>query len=361
MILKKQVQYYEFGNFRLDVSGQQLLKNGNLIPLTHKTMEIFLFLAQNKGRVIKKQEFFDTVWSESFVDDTNLTQHIYRIRKILDSEKTNEAFIETIPKLGYRFNAEIVEVLYEDEELSAKKFSNEENAADVFSEFGASSAATVDFFDAAAKPSNLAQLASTSDQFAPFEENETDIEEPTGNLVIWRKKRGVILFTLAVTAIAIFLAYVVFEGPNVPKKDISVAVLPFNQIGANQDEKLQLGIADTLISNIDDIKGVTAVPTSSVISHSNNNSVSAEQNEKDLYKIARELGADILITGTIQRQRETARVHLRFYRIRDQHQICNVKFDNEYVDAFMLQDLISTKAKAKLISELADHKDKHNE
>ena len=108
--LPKKVIRYDFGEFRLDVEKRQLFKDNEPIFLTNKSFETLLFLIEHRGKKIKKNLFFEKLWSETFVEETNLAQRIYIIRKILNDNKDQENYIETISKYGYRFNASVTEI-----------------------------------------------------------------------------------------------------------------------------------------------------------------------------------------------------------------------------------------------------------
>ncbi len=68
---------YDFDQFSLDVKNQKLLKNGEVISLTHKAVQTLLILVQNFGQIIDKEDIYKQVWVDSFVEDANLTQYIY--------------------------------------------------------------------------------------------------------------------------------------------------------------------------------------------------------------------------------------------------------------------------------------------
>lgn len=97
---------YEFAEFRLDAEGGTLWRGNDIVSLSPKALELLKLLIERRGQVISKQEIFDNVWRETFVEDGVLTQNIYTLRNALGPDK----FIETVPRRGYRFTAP-VEVL----------------------------------------------------------------------------------------------------------------------------------------------------------------------------------------------------------------------------------------------------------
>jgi DNA-binding winged helix-turn-helix (wHTH) protein len=102
---------YEFDAWALDTRDGLLQRDGETIPLTFKAFEILLVLIQNSHHLVEKSYFLERVWPNTFVDEANLTQNIFRLRKILGKTETGRAYIETVPKRGYRFLADVREVV----------------------------------------------------------------------------------------------------------------------------------------------------------------------------------------------------------------------------------------------------------
>lgn len=98
---------FEFGEFVLDTTQGVLLRDGEAIALTLKAYEVLLLLVQNSGQVLDKEYFLKTIWPNLFIDESNLTQNIFRLRKILGEGEGGARYIETLPKRGYRFVAQV--------------------------------------------------------------------------------------------------------------------------------------------------------------------------------------------------------------------------------------------------------------
>jgi DNA-binding winged helix-turn-helix (wHTH) protein/TolB-like protein/lipoprotein NlpI len=101
---------YEFGPFRIDTTNRLLFRDGQPVPLKPKVVETLLLLIENSGRVMEKDELIEKLWPDTFVDEANLTQNIYVLRKALTSGPDSENYIETIPRRGYRFSGEVRKV-----------------------------------------------------------------------------------------------------------------------------------------------------------------------------------------------------------------------------------------------------------
>lgn len=98
---------YEFGKFGLDPEERLLLHEGNSLSLAPKVFETLHLLVQHSGHVLGKEELLEKIWPDSFVEETNLAQNISILRKVLNEGKDATKFIETVPKIGYRFVAPV--------------------------------------------------------------------------------------------------------------------------------------------------------------------------------------------------------------------------------------------------------------
>src|SRR2546428_13021730 len=101
---------YEFGPFHLDADDRLLLRAGRPIALTPKAFNTLLLLVENRGRLVEKEELMKSVWPDSFVEENNLSRRIYLLRKALGESSDEVKYIETVPKHGYRFVANVVEL-----------------------------------------------------------------------------------------------------------------------------------------------------------------------------------------------------------------------------------------------------------
>src|SRR6476659_10433877 len=97
--------FYEFGPFRIDTRNRQVLRENELVPLKAKAVDTLLLLIESRGDVVEKDELMQRLWPDSFVEEANLTQNIYTLRKALGGD-----YIQTIPRRGYRFVADVKEV-----------------------------------------------------------------------------------------------------------------------------------------------------------------------------------------------------------------------------------------------------------
>jgi len=101
---------YEFGPFLLDTAERVLLRDCEPVLLTPKAFEILTVLVRHSGHLVEKDELMRNVWPDAFVEEANITQHVSTIRKALGEGTDDHRYIETVPRLGYRFVANVREL-----------------------------------------------------------------------------------------------------------------------------------------------------------------------------------------------------------------------------------------------------------
>ena len=116
---------FVFGEYVLKPSERLLLRNGDPIPLKAKVFETLLTLVENHGRILSKEDLMKLIWSDRYVEESNLSQYIFILRRILGENPRDHRFIVTIPGHGYRFVAKVNEVI---EERNGKPYAAAEGA-----------------------------------------------------------------------------------------------------------------------------------------------------------------------------------------------------------------------------------------
>lgn len=109
-------RFYDFGPFRVDLTEQVLLRDGETVPLTPKAFETLVQLLRNNGRLVTKEELLKTVWPETFVEEATLAQNVFTLRKALGGSE-GEQYIRTIPRRGYQLVATVTQVMDEDADI----------------------------------------------------------------------------------------------------------------------------------------------------------------------------------------------------------------------------------------------------
>ena len=110
----EQNRVYYFGSFCLDQAERQLSRNGKTVRLAPKTFDVLLVLIQNKGSLVTRERLLEEVWADVFVEEANLSVNIASLRKALDEDDSEEEWIETVPKQGYRFVGPVSELACEE-------------------------------------------------------------------------------------------------------------------------------------------------------------------------------------------------------------------------------------------------------
>src|SRR5262245_49582345 len=103
--VKNKKFFYKFGKFVFNPKEKTLFCDGKPIHLPAKEFDTLLLLVENNHKALSKEEMMGALWRDSFVEESNLAKQISRLRKILNTD--GEQFIETLPKHGYRFSADL--------------------------------------------------------------------------------------------------------------------------------------------------------------------------------------------------------------------------------------------------------------
>jgi len=100
---------YEFNGFRLEADQRRLLYQGKTVPLKPKILDLLLFLVEMRGQLVVKEDLMREIWPDTIVEENNITVSMSILRKTLGDDGINNQFIETVPRRGYRFLAEVRE------------------------------------------------------------------------------------------------------------------------------------------------------------------------------------------------------------------------------------------------------------
>ena len=93
----------EFGPFRIDPEQRRLFRDQQPVPLSPKAFDLLLLLAERSGQVVLKDDLMRWLWPDTFVEESNLGQHIFQIRKALGEQAQDPIYIATVSGRGYRF------------------------------------------------------------------------------------------------------------------------------------------------------------------------------------------------------------------------------------------------------------------
>jgi len=216
---------YEFGNFVLDPNERTLFADGQPVQMPAKEFETLLLLVENNGKALSKDQMMDTLWEGSFVEESNLPKQISRLRKLFNTN--GEVIIETLPKHGYRFSADL------------RRVSPALNDSDVIER-------TI---------RNKVTVKLTDDGTA------RGLPEPTRR--VFTRNRVIAVVLIAAVGIGAFWFWRQRAAP--PQDITTIAVLPFKMLDPREeDDYLGLGMTDALITKLSNVHQLAVRPTSSV-------------------------------------------------------------------------------------------------
>lgn len=274
----------EFGEFRLDTEKRVLWHDGRLVDLSLKEIELLTALTQDPGAIVTKTELMDQVWPDSFVEESNLSRHIYILRKTL-GELGAKGMIETVPRRGYRFAAEV-------SDIGGNGFVVE-------------------------KVSRSQTLIEMQPRTRPM----------TSRLVV-------AALLIAGVAVAAWVSVRYFSAGRGARIN-SVAVLPFKTFDSGSDNgHRSLGLADLLINRLSGINRITVRPTGAVVPF--------ENADADPIESGRSLNVDAVLDGTIYRTEDKVRVTARLLNVADGSALWTGQFERLLNDELRIQDEIAS-------------------
>ncbi len=102
----------EFADYQLFPHERLLVKNDSRVALTPRILDLLIVLVEHEGELVSKEELLNTIWADSFVEEGNISRAVSTLRKNLGVQPNGSDFIETVPKLGYRFIAPVSENIH---------------------------------------------------------------------------------------------------------------------------------------------------------------------------------------------------------------------------------------------------------
>lgn len=297
---------YSFGEFRLDARRRILLRDGEPLALTPKALDTLLYLVEHPGIVLGKDELMHAIWPDTVVEESNLSQNVYTLRRTLGEGRGENHYIATVPGRGYQFIAEVTPLFTKAE-------------------------------------SDSVEVNSDSREDAP---NVADVIVPAASTDTRRASLWLFTLLLVVTAVAIVAFILRRGGEPQPSHGIrSIAIIPFKPLVEDtRDESLELGMADSMIAKLGGIEQISVTPLSAVRRYASG--------ETDLRQVGTDLRVDAVLDGSIQRWGDRVRVTARLVRVADGRQLWSGQFDEKFTDIFAVQDAISDRVVSELALEL---------
>jgi DNA-binding winged helix-turn-helix (wHTH) protein/TolB-like protein/Flp pilus assembly protein TadD len=297
---------YHFGPFCLDPKHPRLTRDGEIVALTPKALEILSLLVESRGIAVEKEDLMRRVWPDTFVEEGNLSVHIYALRKALGETPDGESYIETVPRLGYRFLGSIQEVKVDGADLLVERHTLSHVVVEESSP------------GVTAEPLALPEKARST-------------------LFSYRRRTVLLAVVLAVGLIGL-IGYLWLsqkaKPPATTAEVKSIAILPFTTLNKEvDDEYLGVGLADALITQFGQTTQIIVRPTTTVLKYA--------EKEQDPLAAGKLLKVDAVLEGSVHRVGERLRVTVRLIRVSDGLSLWTAKFDENFKDIFAVEDSIS--------------------
>lgn len=297
-ISRQNKHFYEFDSFLVDETERLLLLQGQSVSLTPKAFELLLVFVNNAEFVLTKEELMERVWPDAFVEEANLAVNISMLRKVLGETSDGGQYIETLPRRGYRFAAEVKE-FWGERPQSKPVFLQQPDTAQ-------------------------AVIAEPDSGFAPV-----STPSPANRITI--RKLLAIALALAIIAAIGVVAYRLFATRGEVKR---LAVLPFrNQRPSEETDFLGFALADSLINRLDFLKSLVVRPSSYVEKYS--------RQEKEPQEAAKELDVNTLLMGSFIKDGDDLIVNAQLIDVPSGEKLWSETINVKYYELRHVQDYVA--------------------
>jgi DNA-binding winged helix-turn-helix (wHTH) protein/TolB-like protein/cytochrome c-type biogenesis protein CcmH/NrfG len=303
---------FEFGEFRLDPAEHLLLRDRKPVSLTPKAFDILQILLQSNGRLLSKEDLMSRIWPNSFVEEANLTVNISALRRVLGDRPDGGEYIETVPKRGYRFIAEVTKFLEEGE---------------------------------AARPQVRTVLRPQQQPAESVKAWERPVQVasalPTPAVPARASRRSrkvaaaflVVIVVLAIAGIAALLYRQHMTRSPAPASR-RLAILPFQNLRQDPDSDfLSYSLADAVITKLGYLSALSVRPSATIQKYRNQ--------VIDIHKVATELNVDTLLSASFIREGDDLRITYQLIDAKTEKIIGKGAIDLKYEKLLKVQDSVS--------------------
>jgi len=291
---KESKHLYEFGPFRIDPVERLLFRGEEPIPLPPKAFETLLILVDRSERVVLKDDLMKRLWPDTFVEEANLSQNIFVLRKALGDSAQDARYIATVPGRGYRFAQKVKQVAEGETALVVESRLRSQVVIEESS------------------PNPVSALAGGD-----------------------RRVRALALVLgMAVLLVAGLLTWRAFRPPaQATPGRIMLAVLPFqNLTGDPEQEYFADGLTEELITRLGRLHPAQlgVIARTSVMGY--------KHSDKRLDQIGRELGVQYVLEGSVRRAQDRVRITAQLISVADQSHLWADDYDRKLQDVLTVQD-----------------------
>jgi DNA-binding winged helix-turn-helix (wHTH) protein/tetratricopeptide (TPR) repeat protein len=292
---------WQFGEFRLDVRRKVLRHGAETVSMPLKELEVLSMLVRHRGELVTKDELLSEIWADSFVEESNLTRHIYLLRKTL-KDLGAEGLIENVPRRGYRFTGDATTI----------------EADEIVLERRTRTRTLIEF----------------------QEQRELPRTTKTRRLMAYV---SVAILLVSMSAMAGYL-YLAGNSPGHTVR--SLAVLPFKTIGRDTNSvHMGAGLADILTTRLGSLKNLKIRPAVA----------STAFNELEAADAGRRLGVDAVLEGSVYYVNDHVRVTARLIDVNDSSIIWSGDFEKLERDELLLHSEIAQQIVPLIAINLSPH------
>ncbi len=293
---------YEFGPFRLIPEERQLLRDNQPVPLTPKSFDLLVVLVENSGHLIEKNELLKRIWPDSFVEEANLSVNMSALRRALGEGPNEHQYVETVPRRGYRFVADVKDRWDNRKEASARELDKADQEGTAVA-------------DAARQTLSLGPI---------------EASQPRAFFRRWE-----------LVLVGLLLLSVLILGLNprgirerILGKDSariqSLAVLPLENLsGDGSQDYFVDGMTESLITELAKIGALRVMSRPSVMQY--------KGAHKPLTEIARDLNVDAVLTGSVVRSGERVRITVQLVHAATERNLWADSYERDLRDVLALQ------------------------
>lgn len=300
-----------FGPFVVDPVRRRMFRDGEPAPITPRAFDTLVVLMEGRGRVVEKEELMRTLWPDTIVEEINLNVQISTLRKALGEQPNDHRFIVTVPRRGFAFVADVVEVPEDDPVPSAD--------AEIES---------VVVTPATRRTAFMASIAAVGQAI--------------------RSRGRIAMAMVASLLLVLFLLPLVMQsGISATDRSAraSIAVLPFRTLDGIDDASFGIGLTDAIITQLGTVEELTVQPTTAVLA--------CATSSTDPVAAGRELGVRTVLDGKIQSVQDRLRVTVQLLDVQDGSTVWSETFDANRAGVFDLQDAIASRIARTLSLRLA--------
>lgn len=312
-----QKRVLRFEAYELDLRSRELRKQGYKVHLQEQPFQVLAALLESPGEVVTREELRGRIWpSDTFVDfDVGLNAAVKRLRQALGDSADSPRFVETLPRLGYRFLARVTSLTESERALSATAAPGTETPSEQRRDTAGGLIAT---------PSGVAQ-------------SRRDL---------WWK------IAAAVLAIGVIAGFVLWPRPSAGAAPI-IAVLPLKNLSNQPDtDYFSDGLTDEIIRNLSTIEGLQVRSLTS--------SFAFKDKPRNVREVGAQLNANLLLEGSVLRDRDKLRITAQLVRVSDDTVVWSDRYDRQMKDVFAIQDELSSSIVTQLRLKLGTGRRRYN-